>query len=126
MNQRILLADDEQYTRELYEELLKEAGFDVVAVGDGEAALAKAQEGGFDLIVLDIIMPRKDGISFLKDYQAVRPQNPNGKIVMLTVLGEDQMIKTCIELGAVGYLVKSDLTPDKVVEEVKNYLTPAN
>lgn len=122
MTQRILLIDDEDYTRELYEELLKGEGYEVVAFADGAAALVEAVKGGFDLILLDIVMPKKDGISFLKDYQSLKPQKPNGPIVMLTVLGEDPIIKSCLELGAAGYLIKSELTPDQVLKEVKGYL----
>ena len=123
MVQRILLVDDEVYTRELYEELLRGEGFDVVAVGDGEVGLVEAVKGGFDLILLDIIMPKKDGVSFLREYNAIKPQKPNGSIVMLTVLGEEPVIKSCLELGAAGYLIKSELTPDQVLKEVKTYLS---
>jgi len=122
MIQRILLIDDEAYTRELYEELLKGEGYEVVAAEEGEAGLVEAVKGGFDLILLDIIMPKKDGVSFLREYQTLKPQKPNGKIVMLTVLGEDALIKTCLELGAAGYLIKSELTPDQIIAEIKNYL----
>ena len=123
MAKRILLVDDEVYTRELYEEILKGAGYEVVAVGDGETALAQAAKGGFDLILLDIIMPKKDGVTFLKEYKVIQPQNPNGKIVILTVLGQDPIIKSCLELGANGYLIKSELNPDQILKEVQEYLS---
>lgn len=122
MVHRILLADDEQYTRELYEELLKGEGYEVVAVGDGEAAFLEAVKGGFDLILLDIIMPKKDGVTFLKEYKTLKTQQPNGQIIMMSVLGEDAIIKTCLELGAAGYLIKSELTPDQILKEVAGYL----
>jgi len=125
MTQRILLIDDEAYTRELYDELLRGAGYEVVAVVDGQIGLGEAVKGGFDLILLDIIMPKKDGVSFLREYQTVNPQKPNGKIVMLTVLGEDPIIKSCLELGASGYLIKSELTPDQVLKEIKTFLPTA-
>lgn len=120
--QRILLVDDDVYTRELYEELLKAEGYEVIAVADGEAGLVEAVKGGFDLILLDIIMPKKDGVSFLKEYRTLTPQKPNGQIVVLSVLGEEPIIKSCLELGAAGYLIKSELTPDQVLAEVKGYL----
>lgn len=122
MTSRILLVDDEAYTRELYEELLKGEGYDIVAAEDGATALVHAVKGGFDLILLDIIMPKKDGISFLREYNTLKPQKPNGPIVMLSVLGEDPIIKSCLELGAAGYLIKSELTPDQVLKEVRAYL----
>ena len=122
MAQRILLIDDDPYTRELYEELLRGEGYETVAVADGETGITEAVQGGFDLILLDIIMPKKDGISFLKEYKTLKLQKPNGQIIMLTVLGEDPIIKSCLELGASGFLIKSELTPDQVVKEVKGYL----
>ena len=123
MIQRILLIDDDIYTRELYEELLRGEGYEVVAVADGEAGLIEAVKGGYDIVLLDIIMPKKDGVSFLKEYQTLKPQRPNGQIVMLSVLGEDPIIKSCLELGASGYLIKSELTPDQVLKEIKGFLT---
>lgn len=119
---KILIIDDDTYIRELYKEILTSAGYQVIAADNGEAGLEEAAKGGFDLILSDIIMPKKDGLGFLKDYQVLRLQNPNAKIVMLTVLGEDSIIKSCLELGAIGYLIKSELTPDQVLNEVKNYL----
>lgn len=126
MAQRILLVEDDKYTRELYEDLLKGEGYDVTCAEDGETGFEKAIEGGFDLILLDIIMPKKDGVSFLKLYQNSTPAKPNGKIVMLTNLNDDSMIKSCFSLGAVGYLMKSELTPDQIIKETKNYLAKAN
>ena len=123
---KILLIDDEAYTRELYDELLRDEGYEVVTATNGEEALTEAAKGGFDLILLDIIMPKKDGLAFLKDYDTIRPQNPNAQIVMLTVLSEDPIIKSCLEIGASGYLIKSELTPDKLVEEVKGYLVKSS
>src|SRR3989338_3096037 len=121
MATRILLIDDDPYTRELYEELLKGEGYEVVATVDGEAGLSEAAKGGFNLILSDIIMPKKDGVAFLKAYKEVAPQQPNGPIIMLSVLGEDPIIRSCLELGAAGYLIKSELTPDQVVKEVQGY-----
>lgn len=122
MVQRILLIDDDVYTQELYGQLLRGEGYEVTAVADGEAGLVEAVKGGYDLILLDIIMPKKDGVSFLKEYKTLKSQKPNGQIVILSVLGEDPIIKSCLEIGAAGYLIKSELTPDQVLTEVKGYL----
>ena len=122
MAQKILIVEDDVYTKELYQEILKDKGFETVGASDGEAGLSEALKGGFDLILLDIMMPKKDGITFLKEYQAAKPTQPNGKIVVLSNVGEDTIIKTCLELGAAGYLIKSSLTPDEILKEIKNYL----
>lgn len=119
---RILVVEDDQFTRELYETLLKEAGYEVEVAGDGKTGFLKAVEGGFDLILLDIMLPGKDGITFLKELKKLKPKKPNRRIVMLTVLDQDEFIKTAFKVGADGYLMKSALTPDGVLEEVKAFL----
>ncbi len=122
-NKKILLVEDDLYTRELYLDLLQNEGFLVTPAVNGEIGLGEAIKGGYDLILLDIMMPKKDGITFLKEYQTSETQKPNGQIIMLTNVGEDAIIKTCMELGATGFLIKSALTPDEVLREVKNYLS---
>ncbi|MFC1727019.1 response regulator transcription factor [Patescibacteria group bacterium] len=119
---RILLVEDDQFTRELYQTLLKEEGYEVDAFADGESGFLKAVEGGYDLILLDIMVPKKDGLTFLKELKRLKPKKENKRIVMLTVLDQDEFIKTAFRLGADGYLMKSALTPDGVLGEVKAFL----
>ena len=119
---RILLVEDDQFTRELYETLLKEQGYELDVCQDGESGFLKAVEGGYDLILLDIMLPGKDGLTFLRELRRLKPKKDNKRIVMLTVLDQDEFIKTAFKLGADGYLMKSALTPDGVLEEVKAFL----
>lgn len=119
---RILLVEDDQFTRELYESLLKDAGHKVDVAEDGESGFLKAVKGGYDLILLDIVLPKKDGISFLEELKEVTPEQENKKIVMLTVLDQDEFIKSAFRLGADGYLMKPSLTPAGVLAEVKAFL----
>ncbi len=123
MKKKILLVEDDHNTRELYKDVLKEAGYDVVAADNGEKGLVEAINGGFDLILLDIIMPRMDGLTFIREYNSLQPELPNGPLVMLTVLDDDPIIKGCLALGATGYLIKSSLNPDGLIKEVKNFLS---
>ncbi len=125
MVSRILVVEDDQSTRELYESLLKGAGYEVESAIDGEKGFEKALKGNFDLILLDMMLPLKDGLTFLKDWQKQSPQI-NSKIVLLTVLDQDEFIKGAFELGAEGYLMKSSLTPDEVLAEVKSFLDQNN
>ena len=119
---KILIVEDDQFLREFYQELLQSEGYLVDVAGDGEVGLQKAKQGGFSLILLDIMMPKKDGVSVLKELKASPPQNPNGPVVCLTNLGNDTIIKQCFDLGASGYLVKSAINPDQVLTEIKSYL----
>jgi len=89
---------------------------------DGEVGLAKAKQGGFSLILLDIMMPKKDGLQVLRELKLAPPANPNGPIVVLTNLGQDIVIKQCFDMGASGFLIKSAMNPDQVLTEVHAYL----
>lgn len=120
---KILIIEDEESIREVYTQILKESGFTIDEAKDGEEGLEKASQGGYDLILLDIIMPKKDGLSVLKELQTHPPIVPNKKIVMLSVLNSDQFIQSSLAMGADGYLIKSVLTPDQVVSEVNNFLS---
>lgn len=120
---RILIVEDDQFLREFYQELLVGEGFNVDSAEDGEIGSNKAKAGGYDLILLDIMLPKKDGLQVLRDLKASPSSSPNGPVVVLTNLGQDVIIKQCFALGAVGYLIKSALNPDQVLTEVHAYLT---
>jgi DNA-binding response OmpR family regulator len=122
---RILIVEDDQFLREFYQELLQGEGFVVDVAPEGETGFNKLHQGGFDLVLLDIMLPKKDGIEILKENKMNAPAAANGPIVVLTNLGQDAIIKTCFDLGAAGYMIKSALNPDQVLTEVKNYLQAA-
>ncbi|EKD99406.1 MAG: hypothetical protein ACD_22C00266G0008 [uncultured bacterium] len=119
----VLIIEDEADIRTLYAEVLKDAGFNVSEYSDGSQGLNKALEGNWDVMLLDIILPGSDGVSILKKLKSA--ENVKHKpIILLTNLGVDHVINDCFELGADGYLIKSEITPDKVVAEITNVLTP--
>mgnify|MGYP001588346746 CR=1 FL=1 len=122
---KILIVEDDQFLREFYQELLQGEGFLVDVAADGEIALKKIQEDQFTLVLLDIMLPKKDGLQILRDLKIKPAANASVIIVALTNLGQDTVIKQAFELGAAGYLIKSALNPDQVLQEVKNYLRKA-
>lgn len=122
---KLLLVEDDQFLREFYQELFQSEGYSVDVAADGDAGLQKAQVGGYNLVLLDIMMPKKDGLQVLKDLKVQPAKLPNGAIIMLTNLGQDTIIKECFDLGAEGYLIKSALNPDQVLVEIKSYLNKA-
>ena len=125
MAQRILVVEDDQFLRELYDELLKEEGYEIDLAPDGEEGLAKFQKGGYDLVLLDIMLPKIDGLEILRRVKNKPPEKPNGMVVLLTNLGQDSIIKEGFNLGASGYLIKSAMNPDQVLSEVKVFLSKA-
>jgi len=123
---KVLIVEDDQFLREFYQELLESEGMVVDTAPDGEEAISKIHEGGYDLILLDIMLPKKDGLQILKETKMTPPSNPNGPIVVLTNIGQDAIIKNCFEAGAAGYMIKSALNPDQVLQEIHNYLQISN
>lgn len=120
--EKILVIEDDQFLRELYEELLKGEGYSVDLAEDGEKGLSKFLEGGYSLVLLDIMLPKIDGLEILRKAKDSKPKKENGAIVLLTNLGQDSIIKEGFSLGASGYLVKSAMNPDQVLNEVKVFL----
>lgn len=119
MSKKILIVDDDLYVRELYEEICKNAGYGVDTAVDGEDAGEKIKSATYDLIFLDIMMPKVDGLSFLTK---LREEYPTGKtipVVILTNLAHESVIKAALDRGAVTCLIKSDTTPDKIIETIK-------
>lgn len=121
-SKKILIIEDDQFLREFYQELLQSEGFSVDVAGDGEMGFQKAHIGGFNLILLDLMLPKKDGLQILRELKLSPPQAQNGPIVVLTNLGQDAIINECLKLGAQGYLIKSAMNPDQVLSEVNSYL----
>lgn len=126
LQKKILIVEDDQFLREFYQELLQGEGYFVDVAGEGETALSKIRANEYDLILLDIMLPKKDGLQILRDLKIVPAKSFDVIIVILTNLGQDSIIKQCFELGADGYLIKSALNPDQVLAEVKSYLEKSN
>ncbi len=115
---RILIIDDDPDSQSIYEEVLKSAGYLVEVAKDGEEAYTKISQGGFDVILLDIMMPKIDGINVLKKLKANPPTVYNGPIIVISALNSPEIINNAMKLGAKGYIVKSSINPDQLVEKV--------
>jgi len=88
---------------------------------DGQTGLDAAKKGGYDLILLDIMLPKMDGLQVLKTLEESNNEK-NGPIVMLTNLGQDSIVRDALKNGASGFLIKSSMTPDQVLHEVRVFL----
>ncbi len=117
---KVLIIEDELSIKEVYAEVLIAADFEVLEAEDGEVGLNMAQGQEWDILLLDIMLPKKDGLEVL----AIIKKDPVLKlkpVVLLTNLGRDSIVKEGFNLGAVDYLVKSDITPGDVVNCVIKY-----
>ncbi|MBU1110929.1 response regulator [Patescibacteria group bacterium] len=118
---KILIVEDDVFMRDLYEEILCSAGYEVETAEDGRQGEDMMRKGGYDLVLLDIMLPEKDGLDILEG-MSDKEKEACGKIVVLTNLGQDALVKNGFSLGADGYLFKSALNPDEVLAEVKVFL----
>lgn len=103
---RLLLIEDDVFFRKFYVEKLKEKGFEIEEADDGEQGLEKTRSFKPDLIVLDIIMPKKDGFEVLNTLQA----DDNLKkipVLVFSTLGQESDIEKAKKLGAADYVNKS-------------------
>jgi CheY-like chemotaxis protein len=117
---KILLVEDDSDLRIFYAELLSEQ-YQVESAVDGEDGFAKVLAQKFDLILLDLIMPRLDGLGFLKrkkDTSAIAKV----PVVIMTNIGQEDILKECFELGAKCYIMKVNTTPDKVLAIISQAL----
>ena len=122
LKKRILIIEDDEYLRDLYMEILTAEGFMVDQAVDGEEGYQAVTRGGYDLVLLDIMLPKKDGIAILRDLAQNPPEGKNKVIVVLSNLGQESVIAEAVKLGARGHMIKSEMTPEQTVNEVKRYL----
>ncbi len=122
---KVLLVEDEKTLSEMYSLKFEREGMEVVVIDNGGGVFSQAQSTKPDIILLDIILPQEDGFSVLKELKSAA-DTKKIKVLMLTNLGQDEDIKKGKDLGADGYLVKSNLTPAQVVDKIKEVLKIKN
>jgi DNA-binding response OmpR family regulator len=120
-NKKILVVEDEVSLQKSLSEFLVEENFEVISALDGEKGLIMAQEEKPDLILLDIILPKKDGYEVLTELK----QGENTKripVILLTNLEGPEDIEKAFESGASTYLVKSNYKLEDIVKKIKETL----
>lgn len=115
-NTKILIADDSAFMRKIVKDILEGMGFsNFVEAENGKQAIEKFNTEKPDLVLLDVIMPEMDGVETLKQI------GKKTKVIMVSAIGQDSIIKDAKESGAVGYIVKP-FEKDKVVSEIEKVL----
>jgi len=102
---KILVVDDDEHTRNLLRDLCEASGFKVVAATDGEEAMKRVGEASPDLVLLDLMMPRKDGFAVLKEIREGKT-HPDLPVIILTAIGDIDGKIRGMELGADDYVTK--------------------
>ena len=123
MAKRILLIEDEDPIRQMYSFILSKQGYQVVEAIDGEDALVKLKEPGnsFDVVLLDIMLPKVDGIEVLKQMKAAGSPAKDIPVFVLTNLAQDDLIEQAKNLGANDYWVKADLFPTDLITKLEKF-----
>jgi len=117
----VLIVEDEDFLIRTLEDNLKAEGYAVDIAKNGEEAIEKIGKNKPNLVLLDILMPKKDGFYVLGEIK----KNLEWKlipVIVLSNLGEDTTIKKALEMGADDYFVKSQHPIQEVIEKVKDYL----
>ncbi|MFH1047828.1 MAG: response regulator [Patescibacteria group bacterium] len=118
---KILIVEDEPALRDIYATKLESEGCVVIQASDGTQGFNAAIQQLPDVILLDVIMPVKDGFEVLKDLK-LNPKTQQIPVIFLSNLGQSYEIKRGLDLGAEDFLTKANLVPSKIVEKLMGIL----
>ncbi|OGH58870.1 MAG: hypothetical protein A2725_03930 [Candidatus Magasanikbacteria bacterium RIFCSPHIGHO2_01_FULL_33_34] len=117
----ILLVEDDSFLSNIYKTKFEMEGYQVIVAMDGEVGLNYAKTKNPDLILLDILLPKMDGFSVLKEIKADE-KSKNIPVILLTNLGQKDDVSKGLELGAVDYLIKAHFKPSETVGKVRKII----
>lgn len=117
--QKVLaLIEDNDVIREIYETVLSAEGFDVITAISGTEGLKLVTEHQPDIILLDMLMPDLNGLEFLKQYNP--KDHPEVRVLVFSNLMDAGQMQAALDLGVDKYLLKSEFTPTKIAQLLKN------
>lgn len=124
MNQvqkKVLIVEDDPHISRVYEIQLMKEGLLTVIAHNGEDALKLAEDENPDLVVLDLMIPKKDGFWVLEEIRK-EPKFSKIPILIISNLGQNDDKKRALDLGATEYLIKVDQSIQKIIDKIKEYL----
>lgn len=119
---KVMIVEDEPALRDIYSTKLEMEGFEVTSAGDGVEGLSKIIETVPDIVLLDVVLPVKDGFQVLQDLKS-NPRTEGIPVIIMSNLGQNYEVKRGLSLGAEDFLTKADLTPDAIIERIREVLT---
>lgn len=122
VKKKIMIVEDDEHISKVYEIKLAKEGFATSLAIDGEEAVAKIIAEKPDLVILDLMLPKKDGFGVLEDMKKV-PELARIPVIVLSNLGQQSDQERALALGAKEYLVKVDNPIQGVIDRVKGYLS---
>ncbi len=117
----ILVVEDDQFYSSIFERKLKSEGYTVSVAADGERALASMREKKPDLVLLDMVMPVKDGFETLKEIRA-DDNLKDIKVIVLSNLGQDTDVEATKKLNVIDRIIKANMSLEQMIETVRSAL----
>jgi CheY-like chemotaxis protein len=121
LGHKVLIIEDEDIFIEMFGDKLRQEGFEVVAAKNGKWGIKEAEEGLFDCILMDMMMPAMNGYEAIKELRE-NEATKNTPIIILSNSAMDSEVKKALDLGANAYYVKTQITPGEVAEKVKELI----
>lgn len=119
---KVLIIEDDSFLSQMYATKLQNENYEVLVASDGEKGLASAKKNKPDIILLDLLMPKKDGFSVLAELHKDKTLI-NVPVLVLTNLSQKSDVDRCFALGAKDYLIKAHSIPSEVVVKVQELLS---
>ncbi|MDP2640991.1 MAG: response regulator [Candidatus Yanofskybacteria bacterium] len=119
---KVLVVEDDKFLRDLIARKLISEGFEVEEAADGKEGVLKAKAADADIILLDLMLPGRDGFEVAEELRREWQAAPI-PILVLTNLDQKEHIERVMELGAAGYLVKVNCTPADIVKKIREVLS---
>lgn len=122
---KILIVEDEETLLDSYKEIVESVGMQVVKASDGYKGLDMLEQykDEFDLVVLDLMMPGLDGLEVLRMKEENKEKYGKAPVLVLTNMTSERVIKEAFDLGAVAYLIKTEIDSTSLVKEIKRILS---
>lgn len=121
---KVVCAEDDKLISGSLVQGFKDAGFEATPTYDGEETIAKVKEVKPDIVILDIMMPKLDGIGVVWELKA-NPETANIPVVMLTNLSDTATISKILEAGVTDYLLKSEQSIDQIIQKAQEVMARA-
>ena len=118
---KILIVEDEAILAEMYQDKFTQSGYEVSLAFNSEEGLTLAKKERPDLILLDILLPKENGIQFL-NWLRKDPEISSMPVVAFSNYDDPETKKEAFQLGVKDYLIKTNYTPQQIVEKIKSYL----
>ena len=125
MAAEILIVEDDPFLADLYQGNLESSGFGVSQAHDGAEAIELIKKERFDLILLDLLLPKISGFRVLENLRNKRigKRNCNCYVMIMSNLSQEEEVKKGLDLGANEYLVKANYTLQEIIAKIRNQLT---